>query len=85
MHLPFRTVKDDIRAGYNYREYEALWNGSSVIVVLDRYNENVVYDLSQYDDTDPCKDMRYFSLPINEFMETSYKEIKERVNTILFV
>ena len=85
MRLPFGEVKRDIRAGYNYREYEVVWKGNPMTVVWDGHNDEVIYDFTQWDETDPCRDFRYFRLPVRDFLSTSYKEILERVGYLLFV
>lgn len=85
MRLPFGEIKRDIRAGYNYREYEVLWGGNPVTVIYDGHNEEVIYDLTHWDEGDPCKDFRYFRLPVSDFLKTTYKEILERVGYSLFI
>lgn len=83
--LPFGEVKRDIKAGYNYREYEVVWYGNPVTVVWDGHNDEVIYDFTQWDKGDPCKDFRYFRLHVNDFLKTTYKEILERAGYALFV
>lgn len=85
MKLPFGEVKRDIKAGYNYREYDALWYGGKITVIYDGPNEEVIYDFTHFDEEDPCKEMRYFRLPVDDFMQAKYKEITERASYMLFV
>lgn len=87
--IPFLEVKRDIRKGYNYFEYETKWYGGDVTVILDGHGERVIVDLTRWNESqgqelDGTEDCRIFTLPIPEFVASTYKEIVERANYCLF-
>jgi hypothetical protein len=87
--IPFSEVKRDIRKGHNYLTYEAKWYGGDVAVILEGYNGTVIFDFTRWHfskkfELDSADDYRIFSLPIAEFLASTYKEIVERANYCLF-
>ena len=87
--IPFSEVKRDIRKGHNYLVYETKWCGGDMAVILEGYNGNIIFDFTRWHaskgfELDGTEDYRIFSLPIDEFLESTYKEIVERANYCLF-
>ena len=87
--LPFGEVKKDIKRGYSYLTYDAIWAGGTVNVILERYNEKVIFDFSQWNlskngNTDDTDDYRILVFDICDFIAMPYKELVERANYCLF-
>lgn len=66
--LPFKVVKDDIKNGFEYFEYDGKYAGYNYLIVLEKRFENLVFNFDN--------EIGYatFFLPVDEFMQMSYKE-----------
>jgi hypothetical protein len=87
--LAFAEVKKEIKQGCNYVEHESKWYGGIVNVILDGYNEKIIIDLTQWneskgDELDGTECYRIMDFSFDEFLNMSYKELVQRCNYCLF-
>ena len=75
--LPFNEIKNDMKNGYEYMEYEGTWKGYNYTIVLTEFDTIIFY----------FNDMEYeaiFRLKKETFMELNYKEYIKTINSGLY-
>ena len=76
--LPFRTVKHDIKQGYEYLEYESYWHSFIATTIIESRFEKVTLHLQdKYGSV-------FVQIPFDEFLSMSYSEYRDRVNGSIY-
>ena len=75
--LPFNEIKNDMKNGYGYMEYEGTWKGYNYTIVLEK-SDSIIFRFT---------DNEYeavFKLKKDTFMELNYKEYIKFIHNCLY-